>query len=85
MPIASENKSRTRSGVTDGSEMTTTSDGNVDSGDVRVPDTVAYRLATLTWSGGALSKRWNDSYFEIVLSVLKASNIARRALSRLCF
>lgn len=38
--------------MTDGSEMTTTGDGNVNSGDVWVPDTVAYRLATPTQSGG---------------------------------
>ena len=41
--------------MTDGSEVTTTGDGNVNSGGVWVPDTVAYRLATLTQSGGTLS------------------------------
>ena len=71
--------------MTNGGEMTATGDGNVNSGDVWVPDTVAYRLATLTWSDGTLSMRRNDSYFEIVLSALKASNIATRALSRLYF
>ena len=66
-------------------EMTTTCEGNVNSGNIWVPDTVAYRLATLTRSGGKSSTRWNDSYFEIVLSALRASNIATRALPRLYF
>lgn len=52
VPIASKDKSRTRNGVTDGSEVTTTGDGNVNPGGVWVPDTVAYRLATPTRSGG---------------------------------
>jgi len=65
--------------------MTTTCKGNVNSGDAWMPDTVAYRLAVLTRSGGTLSTRWDESYFEIVLSALKASNIATRALPRLCF
>ena len=38
--------------MTDGSEMTTTGDRNVNSGDFWVPNTMTYRLATLTRSGG---------------------------------
>lgn len=85
MPIASENKSWTRNGMANGSEMSTTGNGNVNSGDIWVPNTVAYCLATLTRSGGTMPMQWDDSHFDIVLSARKALNIAARALSRLCF
>ena len=65
--------------------MTATSESDVDSGDAWIPDTVAYRLATLMQLGEASPTRRNEAYFEIVLSALKASNIAVRALPRLCF
>jgi hypothetical protein len=83
--ISSKNRSRARNRMTNRGEMATTGEGNVNSGDGWIPDAVAYRLAVLTRSGGTLSVHWDDSYFEIVLSALKASNIATRALSRLCF
>ena len=71
--------------MSDGSEMTATSEGNVNSSNVRVPDAVAYRLAVLRQLDRIPSMRRDDSYFEVVLSALSASNIATRALSRLCF
>jgi hypothetical protein len=55
--IASKNKSRTRDGMTNGSEMSTAGDGNVNSGGFLVPNTVAYRLTILTQSGRTLSMR----------------------------
>ena len=57
VPIASKNESRTRNGMTDGSEMTSTGDGNANSGDVWVPDAVAYRLAMLIRLGETLLTR----------------------------
>ena len=71
--------------MTNGSKMATASKGDVNPCDVWVPDAVAYRLAILRRSGETLLIQCNDSYFEIVLSALKASNIASRARSRLCF
>ena len=85
MSICSRNKGRTGDGMANGGEMTTTGEGDVNPGDIWVPDAVAYRLAILTRSIWALLAERDDSYFEIVLSALKASNIASRAVSRLCF
>ena len=70
--------------MTDGGEMASASEGNVNPCNIWVPDAVAYRLAMFVRSGGTLSTRCNDSYFEIVRSALKASNIESRARSRLC-
>jgi len=53
--IVSENKGRPGDGMANGSEMTTTGEGNVNSGDAWVPDAIAYCLAMLTLSGGTLS------------------------------
>ena len=55
MLIVSNAKNRSRNAMAKGSEMTTTGDGDVNSGDAWVPNTVTYRLATLTISGGRLS------------------------------
>ena len=66
----------------DGSEMTATSKGDVDPGDIWVPDAVTYRLAMSSWSSETFSTGKKYSHFEIVLSALNASNIAPRALSR---
>jgi hypothetical protein len=41
--------------MTNGSEMTTAGNGNMDPGDVRMPNAVAYCFTTLT-------VRWDDAY-----------------------